>query len=121
MSDALNRPVDDVAGARDDQRAEPEQPEIPVYQESLGGALIDSARISVMAALAMLPALPAPPAPLIILPGREDEMAEDAMATLHGCLEQAMQWLDAARTHAASELVAKGVPLTSLHVAGGRR
>ncbi len=95
----------------------------PHYIESLAGALIDSARISVMAAIAMLPA---PPAPLIVLPGpaaprglrrpgTPEQMADDAAATPHGCLEEAMQWLNAARVHTAGELAAKGVPPTSLH------
>jgi hypothetical protein len=87
-------------------------PAVPVFEESLGSALIDAARISVMAALTLLPP---PPAPLIILPGAADEMAEDAAATTHGCLEQAMQWLDAARAHT----VENGAPVTSLHVARG--
>lgn len=84
---------------------------IPVFRESMAGALIDSARISVMAALSMLPP---PEAPLIILPGSEREMADDAAATVEGCLEEAMQWLDAARVHT----VTAGAPVTSLHVAG---
>lgn len=85
---------------------------VPVYIESLGGSLIDAARIAVMGALAMLPP---PVAPLIVLPGTDDQMADDAAATAHGCLEQAMQWLDAARVHAAGELAAKGAPPTSFH------
>ncbi len=88
---------------------------IPLYFESLAGSLIDSARISVMASLAMLPP---PEVPLIILPGSESEMAEDAANSVHGCLEQAMQWLDAARALSAEELAAKGAPPTSLHVVG---
>jgi len=84
---------------------------IPVFRESLAGALIDSARISVMAALAMLPP---PEGPLIILPGAPPDMADDPSATPHGCLEEAMQWLDAARVHT----VDAGAPVTSLHVAG---
>lgn len=90
------------------------QEHVPVFQESMGGALIDSARISVMAALAMLPPREAP---LIILPGTEEQMAGDAAATAEGCLEQAMEWLDAARVHT----VAAGAPVTSLHVAGPGR
>lgn len=95
---------------------------VPVYLESLAGSLIDAARISVMGALAMLP-----PAPLIVLPGTTDQEAEDAAATVHGCLEQAMEWLDAARVHAAGQLAAKGAPPTSFHAiaaaaaAGGAR
>jgi hypothetical protein len=91
---------------------------VPVYIESIAGSLIDSARISVVAALAMLPP---PNAPLIILPGTSDQMADDAAASTHGCLEQAMEWLDAARIHSAGALAAKGAPPTSFHVAGGGR
>lgn len=87
-----------------------ESPSVPVYSESMAGALIDSARISVMAALSMLPPREVP---LIILPGEEEQMADDAAATVDGCLEQAMQWLDAARVHS----IAAGAPVTSLHVA----
>lgn len=96
--------------------AEPTQPEraepVPVFRESMAGALIDSARISVMAALSLLP--PAA-APLIILPGDDEQMAEDAAADVEGCLAQAMEWLDAARRHT----IVGGAPITSLHVAGG--
>jgi hypothetical protein len=88
--------------------APPSVPTIPVYAESLVGALIDSARISVMAALALRPE---PPAPLIITPGMPEEMADDVAASIDGCLDQAMQWLDLARAAAAVE-----VPPTSLHV-----
>lgn len=96
-----------------------DEPDVPVYLESIGGALIDAARISVMGALALLPP---PIAPLIILPGTTDEMAEDAANSVHGCLEQAMQWLDAARVQAAGELAEKGVDaVTSLHAIGGRK
>lgn len=91
----------------------PREDEIPVFRESMAGALIDSARISVMASLAMLPP---PAAPLIVLPGDEREQSEDFAQTAQGCLEQAMEWLDAARAHT----VAAGAPVTSLHVAGGR-
>lgn len=92
--------------------------EVPVYLESIGGALIDSARIAVMGALALLPP---PAAPLIVLPGMPDQMAADAASSVHGCLEEAMQWLDAARVQAAGELAAKGVDaVTSLHAIGGR-
>lgn len=87
---------------------------VPVFQESMAGALIDSARISVMAALSLLPP---PEVPLIILPGTAEQEGEDAAATVEGCLEQAMSWLDAARSHT----IAAGAPVTSLHVAGGVR
>jgi hypothetical protein len=86
--------------------------EVPVFQETIAGSLIDSARISVMAALSLLPP---PNAPLIVVPGSEQEMSEDAAGSVHGCLEQAMEWLDAARHHT----IVAGAPVTSLHVAGG--
>jgi hypothetical protein len=86
--------------------------EIPVFNETMAGALIDSARISVMAALSMLPP---PDVPLIIMPGNQQEESEDAAASIDGCLEQAMHWLDAARSHS----IDRGAPVTSLHVAGG--
>lgn len=92
---------------------QPEPQSVPVFQESMAGALIDSARISVMAALTMLPQLDVP---LIVLPGDTEQMAEDAAASVQGCLEQAMDWLDAARAHT----VAAGAPVTSFHVAGSQ-
>lgn len=95
--------------------ARPES-EVPLYIESLGGALIDAARISVMGALALLPSAEEQ---LIILPGEPDGSAEDAAATVQGCLTQAMQWLDAAREHSAGALTAKGAPPTSFHSIGG--
>jgi hypothetical protein len=90
--------------------ASPAEP-VPVYRETIAGALIDSARISVMAAREMLPA---PEVPLIILPGSAEEMAEDSAMSVHGCLDQAMEWLDAARMHT----IEAGAPVTSFHVAG---
>jgi hypothetical protein len=87
--------------------------EIPVFQETIAGSLIDSARISVIAALSLLPP---PDAPLIILPGTEQEMSEEAAVSVHGCLEQAMEWLDAARRHT----IVAGAPVTSLHTIGGQ-
>lgn len=87
-----------------------DETQVPVFREHMGGALIDSARISVMAALAMLPP---PDAPLIVLPGNAEEESEDAAGSIHGCLEQAMEWLDAARVHT----IEAGAPVTSLHVA----
>lgn len=92
----------------------PDPQNVPVFEESMAGALIDSARISVMAALSMLPPRDAP---LIILPGAEEQMAEDAAGTVEGCLEQAMQWLDGAR----SLTVVAGAPVTSLHTVLGER
>ena len=87
--------------------------QVPVFQETIAGSLIDSARISVIAALSLLPQ---PDAPLIVLPGTENEMSEDAAVSVHGCLEQAMEWLDAARQHT----IVAGAPVTSLHAIGGR-
>lgn len=87
---------------------------IPVFQETIAGSLIDSARISVMASLALLPP---PEVPRIILPGSAEQESDDAAASVHGCLEQAMSWLDAARMHT----IEAGAPVTSLHVAGARR
>jgi hypothetical protein len=92
--------------------------EIPVYQEQIGGALIDAARISVMGAIALLPP---PEVPRIIMPGTDQQMAEDAACSVHGCLDEAMRWLDAARAMAALHLETKGSPPTSLHVVGGVR
>lgn len=86
---------------------------VPVYRESLSGALIDSARISVMAAIALLP--PAD-APRIILPGDSHDPT-DPTATSQGCLDEAMAWLDAARVHTLNA----GAIATSLHVVGARR
>lgn len=63
------------------------QPSIPVFDETLGGALIDAARISVMAAARAFP----DGGPRIVLPG--DNLAP----TVADCLGEAMQWLDAAR------------------------
>lgn len=101
-----------------ERKAQPGDADVPVYIESLAGSLIDSARISVMAALALLPR---PEAPRILLPGTPDQEIRDAMATAHGCLEEAMAWLDAARAHATETLAAKGVAPTSVHVVGGSR
>lgn len=56
------------------------------YAESIGSALIDAARISIMGALAMLP-----DAPMIVPPGDEN------VPCVQNCLDQAMQWLEAAR------------------------
>jgi hypothetical protein len=75
----------------------------PMFQESMAGALIDSARISVMASMGMLPAYSR-----IVLPGDEDEPPN-----VHDCLDQAMQWLNAAR---AQTIEQSGTPPTSLHI-----
>lgn len=77
---------------------------VPMFNETMAGALIDSARISVTAARSLLP--PPSETPLIMLAGEEE-----APPTVHECLEQAASWLDAARVQS---LVA-GAPVTSLH------
>lgn len=78
-----------------------ESTEIRIFDETIGGALIDSARISVMAAIRAFPS-----EPTIVLPGEEDQPA------VSDCLIQAMQWLDAAR---ALTLERSGTAPTSLH------
>lgn len=85
---------------------------IPTIEESIPGALIDSARISVMAAAMMFGDEQPPPA--ILLPGEEPQ------PTVGECLAQAMEWLNAARTLSIEQAPA---PPTSLHVvqAGGGR
>jgi hypothetical protein len=75
----------------------------PVFNESIGGALIDSARISVMAAMRMLPVRQ------IVVPSA---VIEGDTASVHNCLEEAMQWLEAARVLT----VQQGAPVTSVHV-----
>lgn len=81
--------------------SEERQQPIPVSIESMGGSLIDSARITVFAAIGILPEYqPLPESPL-----------EDTHPSLHDCLQQAMQWLDAAR----GITVEMGAPVTSLH------
>lgn len=82
--------------------AETETPETPVFEESLGSALIDAARITVMAALAAFPRVIQVPLP---------EEAETP--TVQECLVQAAQWLDAARAIALDQSPAA---TTSLHV-----
>lgn len=77
---------------------------VPVFQESMGGALIDAARISITAAHALLPKKPAK---LVLMQG------EQPTPTAHECLEEAMNWLDAARAQTVSE-----EDLTSVHVVG---
>jgi hypothetical protein len=74
---------------------------VPVFNESIGGALIDSARISVIAALSVLPNS----SPIVLSPLEEDG------PSLHDCLGQAMEWLDAARV----QTIERGAPVTSLH------
>jgi hypothetical protein len=74
----------------------------PVYAESIGGALIDSARISVMAAGSIIP-----PQSQLVLPG------DSGAPNIHDCLEQAMQWLDAARAQTVERAT---TPPTSFHV-----
>lgn len=82
-------------------------PPVPMFEESIGGALIDAARINVMAAQAAFPELP----PVIVLPGDEDDPP-----TIGDCLAQAAQWLDAARAMTIEQ--APAAP-TSLHVVEG--
>lgn len=76
-------------------------PGVPVTKESLAGALLDAARINVVAAMSLLPA----PAAII---QSEDE---DPGLELQMCLEQAANWLDHARA------MVRG-PVTSVHVVG---
>jgi hypothetical protein len=79
----------------------------PIFNETMGGALIDAARIAVMAAMQMIPQS------RIVLPS---DVADDAILdppTLHNCLEEAMQWLNAAR---AQSLEKSKTPATSIHV-----
>lgn len=75
-----------------------DEPEL--FEETIGGALIDAARISTMAALRDFP----PPA--IILPnaGEEPSVGE--------CLAQALNWLELAR---ALSIEQSPHPVTSLH------
>jgi hypothetical protein len=75
---------------------------LPVFAESIGGALIDSARISIMAAVSILPA-----AKKILLADEADGY------TVQDCLDEAMEWLDAARVKMVKTA---DVPPTSLHV-----
>jgi hypothetical protein len=76
----------------------------PIFDESIGGALLDAARINVMAAMQ---AFPAANVQLIVLPGEEE-----GPPTLAECLAQAMQWLDAAR----AMTVQQGPTPTSIHI-----
>jgi len=84
---------------------------LPLFPESVGSALIDSARISAMAAMLAFP----PPPESRIVPSDAEQEVE---ATVFDCLALAMVWLDAARVMT----VQKGAPATSLHVvdAAGR-
>lgn len=77
---------------------------VPVFGETIGGALIDAARINVMAAMRAFPEV----GPSILLPGDED-----LPPTIHDCLAQAAQWLDAAR---AISVQMTPEAVTSLHV-----
>jgi hypothetical protein len=78
--------------------------QLPLFVETIGGSLIDSARISVMAAMAMIPEH------RIVLPGGGED--PDA-PNLHNCLEEAMEWLNAARVQSIER---SRTPPTSLHV-----
>lgn len=81
----------------------PDEATTPVFDETMGGALIDAARINVMAALRACPAFER----RIVVPGIEER------PSVHECLAEAMQWLDAARALAIEQLPE---PPTSLHV-----
>ena len=75
------------------------QEQTPVFTESIGGALIDSARISVMAAMQFFPE-----PSLSAYPDHPD---------VQQCLLEAMEWLNAARAITVEQSAA---PPTSLHV-----
>lgn len=75
----------------------------PVFDETLGGALIDAARINVMAALEACPAFER----RIVLAG------EPEPPTVHECLAEAMEWLNMAR---ALSIEQNPAALTSLHL-----
>lgn len=81
---------------------------VPVFDETMGGALIDAARINVMAALQACPDF----GRQIVIPGQAET------PTVHDCLAQAMEWLDAARALSLEQL---GGPPTSIHVVGASR
>lgn len=78
-----------------------------VFIETIGGSLIDAARISIMGARAMIP--PAEPS-RIVMPGKEEEPV-----SVHEALGEAMNWLDLARSITVSKMTG---PPTSLHVVG---
>jgi hypothetical protein len=65
-----------------------------------------------MAALAMLP--PPPDYARIVLPGDGED---GLVGSVHECLAQAAQWLDAARAFTIEQAA---TPPTSLHVVAGR-
>jgi hypothetical protein len=87
---------------------QPGQPESgpPVFAETMGGAVIDAARISTMAAMHLIPEAPES---AILLPSS----AEEASDSIHGCLEQALMWLNQARQLSVEQQPA---PPTSLHI-----
>jgi hypothetical protein len=85
----------------------PSNETVPVFDETIGGALIDAARINVMAALTAFPTV----GPEILLPGDEDH------PTINECLVQAAQWLDAAR---AISVQMTPEAMTSIHVVEGK-
>jgi len=84
-----------------------EQP--PVFDETMSGALIDAARIAVMAAVKMLP--PEMAMPQIVLPGEIE-----GPPNVHECLVGAMEWLNAARELTVQQAA---MPPTSIHVVSG--
>jgi hypothetical protein len=81
----------------------------PVFNESIADALIDSARISVMAAIELRPFYERP---LIVMPDDEAQPPN-----VHECLSQAMQWLNAAR---AMTIEQAALAPTSIHVVNAR-
>lgn len=81
-------------------------PKTPVFLETYGSALIDAARITAGTARMFFPE---EDAPVIQIPG------QDPPLTVQLCLEQAMNWLDAAREASLDNAQA---PPSSLHVVG---
>ncbi len=80
----------------------------PVFDETIAGALIDAARINVMAARTAFDSQ----IPLIAIPGDADDVP-----TLAECLAQAATWLDAAR---AITITRSPAEPTSIHVVAGK-
>jgi len=78
-------------------------PAIPIFDETLGGALIDAAGIAIMAALHAFTSAAA----RVLVAGDEQT------PTIADCLQQAMEWIRAARMLTLAD--ASDAP-TSLHV-----